>query len=170
MTENLYTPNCIRTISGRYVNILEPTPDMIDIHDIAHGLARQYRFGGHTVYPFTVLEHSMQVAMQLPQKHKIAGLLHDASEAYLGDMPSPIKKHMPDYKAIEARLMMVIAQKFGFEYPLAEAVKEADKAELELEWAYIVLKGGSVTQRESDLKNQFIELYHMYKMHFTNNQ
>ena len=49
---------------------------------------------------------------------KLAGLLHDASEAYIGDMPSPFKKLMPDYKKLEDNLMKVIAQKFGFEYPL----------------------------------------------------
>lgn len=138
--ENLYTPDCIRTVSGIYLNVLSPTEDMITIEDIAHGLSHQCRFGGHTKKFYSVAEHSIKVSILLPEEHRLAGLLHDASEAYLADIPSPIKKHIPGYLEMENSLMTVIANKFGFQWPLHDLVKDADKKMLEREWDTIVLQ------------------------------
>jgi len=158
MTENLYTPNCIRTISGRYVNLLEPTPDMIDIYDIAHGLARQYRFGGHSKLPFSVLQHSICVSTAC--QSKLAGLLHDAAEAYIGDIPTPLKKLLPQYQEIEDRLMKVISAKYGFPYPVPEDVKITDKKELESEWEWLVLKNYGTPINEALIISVFLKRFH----------
>lgn len=70
---------------------------------------------------------------------KLQALLHDASEAYAGDIPSPIKKRLPDYKAMEDNLMRCIAAKFGFGYPLCNEVKAIDRIMLQHEWDYLML-------------------------------
>lgn len=134
MLTDLYKENHIRTASGRMVNLLKPHPDSIIIEDIAHGLAATARFGGQTPYPFTVAQHSIDCANRVARQHKLAALLHDASEAYLGDIPTPLKTILYGYKKIEDTFMDVIAKKFGFKYPLHESVKTADKQCLESEW------------------------------------
>lgn len=137
MKENLYEPNCIRTVSGQYVNLLDPDPDTILIEDIAHGLAHQCRFAGQIRKFFSVAQHSVYVSIGVSEYHPeqaLAALLHDASEFILMDVPSPLKQLLPEYKVIENRLMGVIARKFGFEYPLDESVKTIDRFFLENEW------------------------------------
>ena len=137
--EDLYTPGCIRTRSGIYVDVVNPTAAMLDINDIAHALSYQQRFSGHTANGFSVAQHCINCSYLVSDKNKIAALMHDASEAYLVDLPSPIKKLMPQYQQIEHNLMLLIAKEFGFEYPLADAVKVIDGAMLQYEWdAYMI--------------------------------
>ena len=139
MTENLYTPDCIRTFSGIYVNVFEPKPEMFNIEDIAHALSHQPRFSGHLRDPYTVAQHSIHCSKMVPRQFAYQALMHDCSEAYLLDMPSPIKARMPEYKAVEDNLMKVLAEVFGFQYPLHAEVKKADKVMLELEWNQFML-------------------------------
>lgn len=113
----------IETVSGKKFYFLNPTEDEIDIKDIAFSLANQCRFNGHVPF-FSVAEHSVAVAARLQPHLQLAGLLHDAAEAYLSDIPSPIKQYLPDYQAMEAKVQEVINRKFGVEYD--KAVKEAD--------------------------------------------
>lgn len=132
--ENLYKKDHIRTFSGIYMNVFEPTLDMINIIDIAHALSKQCRFGGNLPMFYSVAQHSISCCNMIQEdKHKLQALLHDASEAYLIDIPSPIKKRLKEYLIIEERLMLLIAQKFGFEYPLSPEVKKVDKIALEME-------------------------------------
>ncbi len=96
----------VLTRSGQYVNLINPDPATLDIRDIAHSLANIRRFGGHTRVPYTVAEHSIRVSLYLKARgytpaSQLAGLLHDASEAYLGDVVSPLKALLPDYRVIE---------------------------------------------------------------------
>lgn len=159
MTENLYTPDCIRTFSGQYVNVFDPDPDTILIEDIAHALSRQCRFGGHLPKFYTVAQHSVLCAVSVPSEHALAALLHDAGEAYMLDIPSPIKNRLPEYKKIEDNLMQVIAKKFGFQYPLHEEVKKADKMLLEWEWDRFVLKNNMIPWPSIVAKPNFLEEY-----------
>lgn len=138
--ENLYTPNCIRTFSGIYMNVFEPTLEMICIEDIAHALSNQCRFGGHLPEYYSVAQHSFLCASLIGEKHELAALLHDASEAYLLDIPSPIKKRLSNYKEIEDGLMKLIAEKFCFKYPLEQPVKDIDEEVLKLEWEQLMLQ------------------------------
>jgi hypothetical protein len=94
-------PHAIRTATNRIVDPWHLTPDDIDINDIATALAHTNRFLGHTVVPFSVASHSIDVSWRLRDHGpslQLAGLLHDASEAYLGDVPSPLKRR-PEYAA-----------------------------------------------------------------------
>jgi hypothetical protein len=138
-TEYLFTPNCIRTVSGRYVNLLDPQPDTLHIEDIAHALSQMPRFGGHLPVHYSVAQHSIWVADAVPQPFKLAALMHDASEAYLMDMPRPLKVLLPAYKGIEQRFMAAIATKYGFDPDMHPLVKAADEAALHREWEGVML-------------------------------
>lgn len=139
--ENLHRKDCIRTLSGIYLNVFKPTIDMIDINDIANGLSKECRWGNQIEELYTVAQHSVLVSMLVNPEHKLAALMHDASEGLgLHDIPSPIKYHIKQYKKIETNLMYLIAEKYGFTYPLEQEIKEADKTMLEWEWNYVHLK------------------------------
>lgn len=106
----------IQTFTGRKFYPLDPRPEEIFVEDIAHALARQCRFAGHVKRFYSVAEHSFYVMMFAPDEYKKWGLLHDAAEAYLVDLPQPIKKFMPDYRDFEHKLQIAIAERFGLPY------------------------------------------------------
>lgn len=116
----------IETVSGKIVHFLNPDPDSIDINDIAHALSRICRFNGHTREFYSVAEHSWKGATYISDEYKLAMLLHDASEAYLCDIPSPVKDYIPDYKKIEEELSYAICVKFGLPFPNHEIIKYYD--------------------------------------------
>ncbi len=116
----------LQTQSGRVIDVTDPKPEDIDIGDIAHALSQLCRFGGHTSRFYSVAEHSVRVSSIVPPEHALQGLLHDATEAYLVDMPSPIKRLLPEYYLLEQRLWHVIADKFGVPREMHESVKEID--------------------------------------------
>lgn len=137
--ENLYAPGCIRTYTGKYVNPTEPKTADICIEDIAHALSQQPRFGGHLPVFYSVAQHCITVAQYLPIDYRLAGLLHDASEAYLIDVPRPVKEQLIGYKEIENGLMAEIANRFGFIWPMSSEVKDIDESMLRWEWDYLML-------------------------------
>jgi hypothetical protein len=166
-TENIYTHNCIRTFHGHYINPCEPDPKMISIGDIAHALSMQPRFGGHLPMFYSVAQHCVLTSEYVTNEHKLAALLHDASEAYLIDVPRPVKRQLPNYKEVEDKLMTVIAAKFGFQWPLHEDVKKADEIMLRDEWEALMLQGDiwepiEVWDQEQ-AKGRFLDLYHSLK-------
>lgn len=122
----------IQTFTGRQFWPLDPRPEEIFIEDIAHALSQLCRYNGHCEYLYSVAQHSIYVGRILPPELKLAGLLHDAAEAYCADVPRPIKKHLRDYAEIEARLQVAIGQRFGIDPDLFEcaAVKAADNSVL----------------------------------------
>lgn len=106
----------IQVASGEYVSPLYPYEWTPRITDIAHALSHQARFSGHTRVHYSVCEHSCRVADILPPEHQLAGLLHDASEAYLVDLPTPLKQHPligDPYREVEAALQGRIDDVFG---------------------------------------------------------
>ena len=129
-----------RMLSGRRLDLIDPSPLDIEITDIAHGLARVARWNGQTEGPeiFSVAQHSLLVEAifsaldaQAPREAKLAALLHDAPEYVIGDMISPFKAVMGgEYKEVERRLLAAILLLFGlkpaFEPELAKAIKAAD--------------------------------------------
>ena len=120
------TPH-IETISGALVNVFAPDPATICIEDIAHGLAMQCRFGGHVMDFYSVAQHSVIMSRMVPKPHALAGLLHDAAEAYLVDLPTPIKKRMPEFEMVEKRLLKVIFERFGVRWPMPPVIAEKDR-------------------------------------------
>lgn len=152
----------IRTFSGKMLNVVKPNPDHINIEDIAHALAVIPRFGGQTKLFYSVAEHSIRVAELLPMELKLAGLLHDASEAYIGDVQSPIKILLPNYYQIEDKLMKAIARKFGFDYPWDIEVDAADRALLELEWRWLVDQSDWLNFTVDYARERFLDDYYEY--------
>lgn len=135
----------IETQSGIRFHFLSPDPAEISIIDIAQSLSKNCRFVGQCRRFYSVAEHSFNVSRmlhQFPVEVQLAGLLHDASEAYITDVASPVKEHITGYQAMEDNIMKVIARKFNFEYPLHPAVKIADRAMLSNEaWHLLPSQG-----------------------------
>jgi hypothetical protein len=119
----------MQTHSGRRFYPLDPRQEDLNLTDIAHALSHVCRFGGHCRHFYSVAQHSVLVASILPAPLKLAGLLHDATEAYLIDLPTPIKAALPGYKIMEAKLAGLIEAEFGvsFDHP---AIHEADRIAL----------------------------------------
>jgi 5'-deoxynucleotidase YfbR-like HD superfamily hydrolase len=135
-----------RMLSGRRLDLLDPSPLDIEIEDIAHGLARVARWNGQTAGPhiYSVAQHSLLVELiahsraPLDRRRRLAVLLHDAPEYVIGDMISPFKAVIGDaYKAVEARLQAAIHLRFGLPAtPAADLlaiIKSADRAAAFLE-------------------------------------
>lgn len=121
--------NYIRTYSGGKF-YTTPAADQVNLMDIAIPLSRAPRFAGHTRFEYSVAAHSIHVSLLVPHHLKLQALFHDGSEAYLADIPSPFKALMPDYRIVEEGIMLAIAKKFQFDYPLDPLVKQADAAAL----------------------------------------
>ena len=108
----------MQTFSGRQFWPLDPQPGEIFVEDIAHALSMQCRYAGHCLRFYSVAEHCVLLVRAL-DRHGASlheqrwGLLHDASEAYLIDVPRPVKPHLTGYKAAEATVMAAVVSRFG---------------------------------------------------------
>lgn len=118
----------IETFSGERLYLAKPRPNEICIEDIAHALSLLCRYGGHCIEFYSVAEHSVRVSKELPKEYQLAGLLHDAAEAYVGDVTRSLKRLLPEYIDIEHSIQHVIDAKYGIKYTVAmmDAVKETD--------------------------------------------
>jgi hypothetical protein len=118
----------IQTYVGKQFWPLAPRAEDLDIRDIAHSLSLQCRFNGHCRVFYSVAEHSVRVAAQLPDELALWGLLHDAAEAYLGDLTRPLRRQVEArwFNEAEDRLLKVIAATFGLTWPMPPSVRAAD--------------------------------------------
>ena len=116
----------MQTYSGKVFWPMDPHPEDVDIDDIAHALSMLCRFGGHTKWFYSVAEHCCHVHDFAPRQHRGWALLHDAAEAYLVDVPRPVKHALAVYKEAEALLLGVIATKFGLRGAFPDEVKCLD--------------------------------------------
>ena len=147
-----------RMLSGRRLDLLDPSPLDVEIEDIAHGLSRVARWNGQTAGPiaYTVAQHSVLVEHlvarldpDVPQKWRLAALLHDAPEYVIGDMITPFKAIIgPNYKEIDTRLITAIHIRFGLPgtlpHKIEVLIKRADRISASLEATQ--LAGFSVTE------------------------
>ncbi len=116
----------IQTFTGKQFFWAEPDPEDVDIEDIAHALSLLCIFNGHCRKFYSVAEHSVHVSTLVPRGFELMGLLHDASEAYFSDLPSPIKKGVTEIHEIEDRLHKAVFVKFGLNPSDIEIIKDAD--------------------------------------------
>lgn len=112
--------------SGEYFYFDRPEECSFKIEDIAHALSNICRYGGHCPEFYSVAQHSILVAEQVAPKYQLTALLHDATEAFIGDMVKPLKEYLPFYKEYEQKLEALISAKHGCMYPLPPQVKYAD--------------------------------------------
>lgn len=122
----------IQTHSGICFDLLEPNPDSVSIEDIAYSLTALPRYTGHSRLSWSVAQHSLlccleAVERELPLDDTLVALLHDATEAYLGDMSSPLKSLCPEYREHEGCVWAAIAKRFRLPLSLPYAVKEIDR-------------------------------------------
>jgi len=130
----------LQTVSGRWVNPFDPDPDQLDAGDIARALANVCRFGGHSRSFYSVAQHSVIVSRLVEERggdaeDAFAALMHDATEAYLGDMPHPLKHRSPlgaAYKAAEDHLESALRARFAIKRDVPE-IKRVDRALLAAE-------------------------------------
>ena len=137
----------IHTYTGKKFRPLTPDPDAIDIRDIAHALAMSARFGGMTRTFYSVAEHSVRVSLICSAKDALAGLLHDASEAYLKDIPQPVKHQdaAEFYRLAEGQLQAAIYERFGLSPNEPASVKRADLVMVHTEGRDLFPAGAHVT-------------------------
>lgn len=122
----------ILTHSGRYFDFTKPHEHDFQIEDIAKALSNICRFNGHCPF-YSVAQHSVAVSMLVPPEYAMEGLMHDAPEAYLGDVTAPLKMLLKDYGALEDATWTAIALRFGLTLQLHPSIKLADLGMLKLE-------------------------------------
>lgn len=147
----------IQTYTGKKFWPLSPIIQDIDIIDIAHSLSMQCRFNGHCIKFYSVAEHSYWMA-EAARKMDRSGveilwcLLHDSPEAYLCDVPSPIKGRLEGFYRMEMRLMRAVASRFGLSWPEPKLVKELDYRILATEKKAMLSKGPEWTREHVPLE------------------
>ena len=169
----------IRTYTGCMFPV-RPRAEKVSILDIAHGLALNCRWCGQSRWRYSVAAHSIYVSRLVPDQCKMEALLHDASEAYMADVPAPFKAMLPDYRKLESELQLAIASHFGLTYPWPREVHRADAAALyaerralfaafdprdvpkavrKLNWDFDFWCG----LKESELQREFLLAFHRYE-------
>lgn len=125
--------------TGKSFDFNAISQDDICIEDIAHSLSMQCRYNGHCRKFYSVAQHSVEVSMILPNKLKMCGLLHDAAEAYTGDMVAPCKyiSRLDGFRRLEKIIQEEIADKFNLPWPTPPEVKKADDVVLATEYFYL---------------------------------
>ncbi|KFD18376.1 hypothetical protein GTPT_2566 [Tatumella ptyseos ATCC 33301] len=171
----------IYTNSGEHFNFISPRPEQICIDDIACGLSNICRFTGQLNEFYSVAQHSVLASHIVPPEFAFEALMHDAQEAYLGDVSSPLKGLLPDYRRIERIVEMVIRMNYGLPAVMSSVVKHADLTLLATERRDFDLDDGTpwpilegieplasvispLTPRQAMIQflNRFYELYSQY--------
>ena len=125
--------NAILTNSGKHPDFLDPRPEEIEIFDIAVSLSRECRFSGQCREFYSVAQHSVLASRIVPEAFALEALLHDATEAFLRDLSTPLKDLLSEYARIERRLDRVIRRKFGLPGEMSGPVRRADRVLLATE-------------------------------------
>jgi len=134
----------MQTYTGALIDLQSFSPDDVRLPDIAHALSLINRYTGHTLLPYSVAQHSVVVSQICLPENALWGLLHDASEAYLGDVASPLKHMLPQYKTLEQHVQRQIAKRFELAWPMPDDVHKADLRALmaEKDWLMAVSRLG----------------------------
>ena len=117
---------------GSYFDYVNPSVDDLSVVGLALSLSKICRFNGHTLQHYSVAQHSYVCSLLVPNEYKMEALLHDLHESVIGDMPSPLKKVIPEYSAYEEKIAGLFRSKFGLPVKISGVVAEID--ELMLFW------------------------------------
>lgn len=117
----------------KIIDLINPTVDMVDPHTIANSLSKLARFGGHTIQFYSVAQHSVLVAHLSPVWLRREALMHDAAEAFIGDIVKPLKNLVTGIAEIESRFMKVIIERYGLSEKNLNDIKPYDSAALQIE-------------------------------------
>lgn len=157
------------TLSGRIFDINNPTAEMIDIIDIASGLANKGHFSGLTPYMFPIAQHSILVCDEYaiqnpdaPAEMKLLALMHDASEAYIGDMIKPIKMYFPTFVALENTIMQAIAKRYNLPINRMAEIKPYDLLIQNVEYEGFYHNGRIVYMDPEHARKIFIDRFNEY--------
>jgi hypothetical protein len=125
---NILGPGKMRTFTGKMIDPFDPNPALICIEDIAHALSQINRFGGHTHRPYSVAEHSVLGTYFVSRGNELEFLLHDATEAYIGDLIRPLKTRpqFAFFNDVERHVWNVIAEKFSVSRKLPQEIHDID--------------------------------------------
>ena len=146
--------------SGAWFDFCAPATSEFTIEDIAHGLANICRYSGQCSRFYSVAEHSILVS-EVAIGFEFEALLHDAAEAFLGDITRPLKQLLPEYKRIEAEVERTILDRFGVTWPLPPQVKQADLRVLAAEQRQIMPEGTDGWVRGQKVDPARIEIRHL---------
>jgi hypothetical protein len=124
--EEWHRGDWMQTFTGKRYYPMNPNPADIDPVDIAHALSLLCRFGGHVTQFYSVAEHCILLSHAVDPENALHALLHDATEAYVVDVPRPVKQFLSNYKAIEGSVWNAIAVRFGIDIVVPEQVTEFD--------------------------------------------
>lgn len=131
---------CFNSSQGITIDILNPDKFLVDIQDIANALSKICRWGGHCREFYSVAQHSVVVAAMADNSCRLEALMHDAQEAYVQDIVSPLKKILePIYKPIEDKWEAVIAEVYNLDPKSKVKIKPLDMAVLQMEFDYLML-------------------------------
>lgn len=136
----------LELVDGQLFYLLEPNPEALSLDAIAYALSNLCRYTGHCKPFYSVAQHCVHVSTLVPREHALAGLFHDASEAFIGDLSRPLKDALDTIapgviRFVEGRIHAVIAERFGFEYPFDPAIKHADNVALATEKRDLMTRG-----------------------------
>lgn len=125
----------MQTYSGKQFWPMDPRAEEIDIEDMAHALSMQCRYAGHCMRFYSVAEHCVHLSRRVSEENALWALLHDASEAYLVDVPRPVKPYLKGYRAAEDVVMSAICGRFDLPLVMPAEVGEYDTRILNDEFA-----------------------------------
>jgi len=127
----------ISLLSGGQFNYNKPEESDVTLDDLATALSNICRFSGHLPYFYSVAQHLVNTSRIVPVEYAFDALMHDTSEAFTNDLPTPLKWALPIFKELEVKIEGAMAEKFGFNFPYDPVVKEADTNMLILEKLYV---------------------------------
>lgn len=138
MLEEIRGGDWMQTATGGVFWPMDPRASEVKIEDIAHALSNMCRYAGHCREFYSVAQRSVLVSRALPPELRAWGLLHDASEAYLVDVPRPVKTYLAGYREAEEAVERAVAEAFSLSWPMPPEVKRVDNAILADEAAQIM--------------------------------
>ena len=155
----MVSPSAIQTFTGAFFDPFAPDPGLIDIRDIAHALANQCRYSGHTRVHWSVAAHSCLVSACCSSEFRLEALLHDGHEAYVLDLPTPLKRHesMQPYRSMEQAVEQAVRFRFGLPLTTGLEIRHADRIALWAE-AEELLHGTSDWVTETPHPNSELEI------------